>query len=318
MSIPVALIGCGRWGSELVDAVNSHRHLNLKVVADSDTHVLSLAAALAPQAELVPTLTDALSHDVEAAIIATPSATHAALAREALEAGLDVLVEKPLALEASDAKELCTLAYDGKRIAMVGHVLRYHPCYERLIALVRGGVLGQLRHLGCIRLTQSGSPDPLWTLAPHDLATLVALDSSDVDTLDLETNATHGDETVTKLHVRLESGVTAALTLSTTAKHPERLTRAEGEDGTLGFDELDPRGAVNFAPPGGEPQALPCEVSETCHPSDALCRELDHFAECVWRRVAPRTSFAHALKVVDIIERAQAPQKPSRRGKRRR
>ncbi len=112
--------------------------------------------------------------------------------------------------------------------------------------------------------------------------------------------------------------MTADLIVSTNAKHPERITRAEGEDGALGFDELDPRGAVTFASPGGEPQALPCEVSETCHPNDALCRELDHFVECVWRRVAPRTSFAHALKVVDIIERAQNPRRGTRRGKRRR
>ncbi len=318
MSIAVALIGCGRWGSKLVEPVASHRHLDLRVIADSDADALSLAAKLAPGAKAVATLADAVELEVEAAIIATPAATHAALAHEAIEAGLDVLVEKPLTLEASDAERLCALANERERIAMVGHVLRYHPCYERLIALIRGGVVGSLRHLECCRLTQSGSPDPLWTLAPHDLATLVALDGSPVRKLALEPTATLDDQPVTHLDLELESGVTASLTLSTTAKRPRRIVKAEGAEGTLGIDELDERPSVTFAPPGGEPQALPCEVADSCYPQDALSRELDHFVECVWRRVAPRTSFAHALEVVDIIERAQASTAAPRRRKRRR
>jgi predicted dehydrogenase len=196
-------------------------------------------------------------------------------------------------------------------------VLCYHPCYERLVALVRGGVVGALRHLECCRLTQSGSPDPLWTLAPHDLSTLLALDVSRVETLAVDEAAKLGDETVTKLDLVLESGVTASLTLSTTTKRPQRSTKARGVDGMLGFDELDERGAVSFAVPGGEPQTLPCEVADSCHPQDALTRELDHFVECVWRRVAPRTSFAHALRVVEVIEQAHASITTPRRKKRR-
>src|SRR6476659_9854272 len=65
--------------------------------------------------------------DVDAVAIVTPAETHFTLARQALLAGKDVFVEKPLALLYEEGAELVRLAREHQRILMVGHLLEYHP-----------------------------------------------------------------------------------------------------------------------------------------------------------------------------------------------
>ena len=81
---------------------------------------------------------------IEAVVVATPAETHGLLVREALLAGKDVFVEKPLALTLDEGRELVALARDQGRILMVGHLLHYHGAVERLKELVHAGELGRV------------------------------------------------------------------------------------------------------------------------------------------------------------------------------
>jgi predicted dehydrogenase len=157
---------------------------------------------------------------------------------------------------------------------MAGHVLRYHPQVCRFVARVRAGEVGVVERVVARRFTQSGSPDPLWTLACHDVATLFAMDASDV--VDVAQNGHNG---MVALSLGLSSGVEARIEVSTKSAEPQRRTEVFGSAGTLCLDEL---------------------ATE----ADALRCELDHFASCVRERVEPRTSFADARSVVATLERA--------------
>ena len=281
-TIDVGLAGCGRWGRRLLAALEAHPRLRVRAVADADPRARGLARALAPHAYVVASIDEALPH-VAAMVIATPSHHHAAHARAALAAGRDVFVEKPLALCRRDAEAVVELADAKARIGMVGHILRFDERVERFVRAAKSGRVGPLREVRARRLTTSGSPAPLWTLAPHDVATLLAIDGGPV--ADVKASAADG---ATRLTLTFASGLHARIEVDTRADAPCRQTRARGSDGLLVLDELR-------SPPG----------------RDALGRELDHFVDCVTSRRSPRSSLAEGLAVVEVLERAQIASTPS-------
>ncbi|TJW28117.1 MAG: Gfo/Idh/MocA family oxidoreductase, partial [Mesorhizobium sp.] len=82
-----------------------------------------------------------LRDDIDAIVMALPPQFHADMAVRAAESGKDVLVEKPIALTVADAERAVRAAKDNGRIFMVGHVLRFHPAFETLKALIDNGEL---------------------------------------------------------------------------------------------------------------------------------------------------------------------------------
>ena len=110
--------------------------------------------------------------------MALPPQFHAESAIRAVQAGKDVLVEKPVALTVADAERAVKAAREARCVFMVGHVLRFHPAFERLKALIDAGELGEVRYIHSHRLGLGKfhtENDALWDLAPHDLSMIVAI-----------------------------------------------------------------------------------------------------------------------------------------------
>ncbi len=173
----VAVIGSGAWGANHVRVWHELGHL--AAVCDSDPGRLDEVRARYPGVATFARLGSLLESDlVQGIVIATPAATHSALALEAMDAGKDVLVEKPMALEPADAERMIEVARRRDRILMVGHVLEYHPVVRRLQSLVARGELGRVQYfyahrlnLGRIRVEENA----LWSFAPHDVAIVLRL-----------------------------------------------------------------------------------------------------------------------------------------------
>ena len=79
-------------------------------------------------------------------MLATPAKTHYSMAAQALQAGKDLFVEKPLAITAAEGAELVELATRRDRILMVGHILQYHPAVIKLKQLIKSGTLGRIQY----------------------------------------------------------------------------------------------------------------------------------------------------------------------------
>ncbi len=140
----IAVVGCGYWGKNLV---RNFKGLGaLAAICDVDQErATSLAEAhRVPVRGFVEVLADPA---ITGVVIAAPAERHATLTREALLAGKDVFVEKPLALDVADAESLVKMAQDAGRILMVGHLLQYHPAFLQLRAFVRDGQLGRLQYI---------------------------------------------------------------------------------------------------------------------------------------------------------------------------
>ncbi|MFW5921526.1 MAG: Gfo/Idh/MocA family protein [Polyangiales bacterium] len=172
--VGVAVVGAGGWGKNHVRSLASLPEAELRWVCDRDGGARDEIARVAPSLRTTGALDDVFADEaVRAVVVATDAPSHAEIATKALEGGLDVLVEKPLALTSAEAERLCALADDGGRVLMTGHLLLYHPAVEALRALVGSGELGdvlymtsQRTNLGVVRSDENA----WWSLAPHDLS----------------------------------------------------------------------------------------------------------------------------------------------------
>ncbi len=177
MTPKVAVVGAGAWGANLV---RNFADLGaLAAVCDTDAAVRSAVAAERGVAVYADYLALLDAQGIDAVVLATPSGTHQAMAVAALEAGKDVLVEKPAATDVAGARALVEAAERGGRVLMVGHVLRYHPAVERLCALITEGAVGRLRSVQANRLdfrrVGGNGEGVLLELATHDVSLALAL-----------------------------------------------------------------------------------------------------------------------------------------------
>jgi predicted dehydrogenase len=170
----IAVIGCGYWGSKHVRVFNELPNVELAMVADPSEARRAHIQGGYPN---VPTTADYQEvlrrDDIDGVVIATPVTTHYRLAREALLAGKDVLVEKPLTDSAAQARELCLLADRLGRVLMVGHTFLYHPAIEYMRDQIASGAVGKIFYVDAARLNLGlfqRDTNVIWDLAPHDLA----------------------------------------------------------------------------------------------------------------------------------------------------
>ncbi|MEG3924661.1 MULTISPECIES: Gfo/Idh/MocA family oxidoreductase [unclassified Microcoleus] len=177
MKIGIAVLGAGRWGVNLIR--NFLEHPNSEVLAVVDPNRDSLAAV---QKQFNLDASVILAADwsqvqalpgLQAVAIATPASTHYTLAAAALKQGYHVLAEKPLALNLTEAIELCQLAEKQQRQLFVDHTYLFHPAVDRGQRIIQQHQLGKLRY-GYAQRTHfepvRHDVDALWDLAIHDIA----------------------------------------------------------------------------------------------------------------------------------------------------
>ena len=165
----VGLVGCGYWGKNLLR--NFFELDALGAVCDALPAHRELARSMAPGVTLFSDYQELLDSDVDGIAIATPAVTHFDMAMQAIAAGKDVFVEKPLSLNVAQGLELVKNKRD--RILMVGHILEYHPACVKLVELTRSGELGTLCYIYSNRLSLGKvrrEENILWSFAPHDVA----------------------------------------------------------------------------------------------------------------------------------------------------
>lgn len=281
----MALVGVGRWGINHLRllAERHDREDGVELVAAVDTCAAARdrAAALRPGMRVAGELSEVLGERVDALIVATPPATHAALARRALEAGKHVLVEKPLCTSAVDAVELEGLARAAERVLHTGHVVLHHPGYAALFersAQVPPEELDAERE-GALR----GPIDPvevLWSLGPHDLAVALRIHGPLLRVA--SARATHDG---VRVHLRSPAGDRAQIELRRVGTPSVRRCRVRFRTGeVMGVDEL-----VEAAP---QPDERP------------LARQLDAFARAIRGGGAPTTD--EGPRVVELLTTAAA------------
>lgn len=311
----IVLIGCGQWGRNL--ARNLAALGALRGVCDSNPVILEGVRALYPEV-IVSRDTSAFLEDseIEGCVIATPAAFHFELARQALRAGKDVLVEKPLALTVQEGEALVELAEKQGRILMVGHLLEYHPAVEKLREMVGTGELGKIQYvysnrlnLGRIRTEENA----LWSFAPHDIHVVLRL----LGELPVEV-ACHGESylhhqvaDVTMSVLRFSSGVRGHIFVSWLHPYKEQKLVVVGDRKMVVFDDTLPLDKLQLYPHRVDwidrvPVAVKAEAESVALPDvEPLAQECRHFLDCLATRQQPRTDGAMGVVVLRVLEACQ-------------
>lgn len=316
----IAVVGCGYWGKNLV---RNFAELGvLRAICDASAPTIATlqsqfkAVGVSEFAEILA------MPEVEGVAIATPAPTHAKLVQEALAAGKDVFVEKPLALTLEDAMAIkAALKGDSPkgaalrdRILMVGHLLEYHPALVKLRTLAADNALGQIQYLYSNRLSFGKirtEENVLWSFAPHDICNILGFVSetpqkvrasgsdrgngiADFCTIEMEFAAIKAHIFVSWLHPFKEHRLVvvgdAAMAVFDDVTKEGKLTLTEWQDGT---ENGIP------APKKGQPRAIDIETAEP------LKLECQHFIDCIATRTPPRTGIQNGIDVLTVLQAAQ-------------
>jgi len=140
--IGIGLIGCGSFGRFCLDAYGRMDDVRVVAVCDSDRPRCD-AVAETHEAQPIYDARKLIAREgIDLVHIATPPASHGELVSAAIQAGRDVLCEKPLALRIDEACRLVAEAHEADRIAVVNFVMRYNPITEAVKAVLDSAVLG--------------------------------------------------------------------------------------------------------------------------------------------------------------------------------
>jgi predicted dehydrogenase len=243
VTVNIGQAGLGHWGKNLVR--NFDELADLTWICDSDEARRAEFGARYPNARVTASFAEMLADDeLQAVVIATPVPTHHPLAKQALEAGKHVFVEKPPSMLAAEMEELVALAEERGLVLMPGHLLLYHPGVQKLKELVDSGQLGDVlcvygnrQNLGIIRTNENA----LWSLGVHDLSVILYLIGEQPSQAIANGNAflNAGVEDVVFCYLQFPSGKIAHMHLSWLDPHKMRKLTVVGRDKMAVFDDME-------------------------------------------------------------------------------
>jgi predicted dehydrogenase len=327
----LAQIGCGYWGPNLLRNFSSLPGCDVRYVADASAERRAFVHANFPKTSAVES-SDVAFDDPEVAgvIIATPAATHFALARRAVEAGKHVLVEKPLATTVAEVDELARCAARRGRVVMAGHTFVYNPAVRYVRKLIDAGELGDVRYVHSQRLNLGrirSDIDALWNFAPHDIS-IIQYWLGDQEPTSVSRQGMDyiqsGVDDVVFLNLVYPDKVIANVHVSWLDPQKVRKMTVVGSRKMVVYDDVaDDKVAIYDK--GIDRKAVLGEHMDFDHPAridfsyrsgdillpqvrfvEPLRLEAEHFAECIREGTEPTTGIRHARTVVSILERAGA------------
>lgn len=308
MSIRVGVIGAGNWGKNVVR--NFSELGALAAVAEASPELREGLQDIYPGVRILEDFAPLLEDpSIGAIAIATPAPTHYEIAKNALEAGKDVFVEKPMTLRKRESEELVEIASANDRILMVGHLLLYQPAIQWIKAKLEEGFLGDLYslHQERVKLGRARYVENVtWSLGVHDLAVLLYL----IDENPSEVFASghcglqEKVEDDVYVHLTFPSRVKAHLHNSWLWPQNRRSLTIVGVKGMLVYDEVNQRVIHHKKSISSEldNQDFGEEIvfSGSGQP---LALELQHFLDSCRDRTQPISDGRNGLKVVSVLER---------------
>jgi len=322
--IRVGVVGCGYWGPNLIRNFSELPSAELVVVADARQERLQHMQKLYPQLQVTKNYRDLFTMGLHAVVIATPPATHHAIARECLENGLHVMVEKPLTLKSEDAEDLVALADERGLALMVGNTFEYNAAVRTLKQLVESGELGDIYYIDAVR-TNLGLFQPkanaMWDLAPHDISIMLYILGKDP----ISVSAQGGDSIlknvhdVVYMHLKFPDNILAHIHVSWLNPCKVRRITVVGSKKMVVYDDIENLEKIKIYDKGVEtPPYTDTYADFQCSYRygniviphiqlvEPLRAECQHFIDSVANGTQPQSDGMVGLRIVKVLETAQA------------
>lgn len=296
--IASAVVGVGYLGRFHAEKYASSAKATLIGVVDIDeARATEIAASVGVEA-----FTDyrELFGRVRCVSIAVPTGFHYRVARDFIDAGIDVLVEKPLTADITEARELVRAAKANNVLLQVGHLERFNPAIRRL-----EGVIKDPKFVECHRLApfveRGTDVDVVLDLMIHDIDVIASLVRAPVERVEAVGVPVLTDKPdIANARIKFANGCIANVTSSRVSLKRERKIRFFQPDAYISIDYDQRKAQIFYKPaPGAGWLDIRHETVEIKE-GDALADEIESFLDCVGSRNLPLVGGAEALRALEI------------------
>ncbi|MGB3480429.1 MAG: Gfo/Idh/MocA family oxidoreductase [bacterium] len=318
----VAVVGIGYWGPNLVRNFINHQSINEVCCYDISKSRLEVACDRFPVITTVETYDQILNDPmIQAVAIATPVATHFDLARQALECGKHVFVEKPLTATVKEAQQLIDLAQDKSLRLMVDHIFVYNGAVKKIKEIIESGEIGEIMYFDAVRINLGlfqHDVNVIWDLAPHDLSILGYLCDKNPEAVSAIGKRHFGElEDIAYLTLLYEKDCIAHLHANWLAPVKMRIILIGGTQKMIVYDEMETTEKVKVYDKGVEVTGregvyktlIQYRTGDVFVPTfdtvEPLACAVSEFVNSIENNAVPLTDGHSGLRVVRILEAAE-------------
>ncbi|MFZ4084732.1 MAG: Gfo/Idh/MocA family protein [Vampirovibrionia bacterium] len=304
----IAVIGTGSWGKNLVR--NFYELGVLKIVCDLEEDNLIKARERYPNLLTTSSLKEIIDDkEIDGIVIATPAHTHYEIAKQSLEAGHNVYVEKPLAQNVTEAKELHAIAENKNLTLMVGHLLLYHPAVNKLKQIIALGDLGTVQYVNSDRRNFTANhrkhSNVMWDLAPHDFSMMCYILNTEPEKIvNVRTWASAGDSIdVAHIDILFPNNIGGHIHNSWLDPQKQALLTVNGSKKTAVLNDTFKENKLEIY---SRQEDGSLTVEKPVYSNDEPLRlECRHFLDCIEHKRKPTSDSVNGYQVVKYVETCQ-------------
>lgn len=307
--LKVGVIGVGNMGQHHTRVLSLLKDVELVGVSDLNLE-RGLDTAAKYRVRFFEDYRDLMRH-VDAVCIAVPTRFHYAVGRECLEAGLHVLIEKPIAASIHEAEALVNIAADAQRILQVGHIERFNPAFQELSKVLQTeDILALEAHRMSPHADRANDVSVVLDLMIHDIDLILELAGSQV--VRLTASGSHGESSghldYVTATIGFANGIVATLTASKVTHRKIRRLAAHCKNSLTEADFLNNQILIhrqisgNYSTNYGQVLYRQDGLIERVYTSniEPLHAELEHFVSCVRGGNQPSVGGEQALKALRL------------------
>lgn len=317
-TVTVGLVGYGYWGPNLARNFSRQPHCNLAAICDISEARREQAKLHYPHTKITGDYNELLNDPViDAILVATPVFFHYELAKKALLAGKDILVEKPLTSDVGQAQELVNLAEEKKRVMAVDHTFLYTGAVRKIKELVDSGEIGEIIYMDSVRINLGlfqHDVNVIWDLVPHDFSIFAHISGLTPTSVQAMGHHYGSDkqESVAYVHMEYGNNVIGHCHVNWISPVKLRQTLIGGTKKMIAYDDMEPVEKIRVYDKGivvedidrqdynkvridyrtGDMWAPKIDMQE------ALDLEAAHFVDCVRNRKTPLADGKLGLDIV--------------------
>lgn len=321
--INLAVIGFGYWGPNIVRNFITQSNCNVSYVADLRQERLNLVKKNYQNVNVTTSIHEIVRNkDIDAIVIATPVFTHFELAKEALENGKHVLLEKPMTSSVAEAENLINLAGKYNKVLMVDHTFLYTGAVQKIRSIIDDGVIGKVKYVDSTRINLGlFQPDinVLWDLAAHDISIVNYI----VDDIPCSVQAIgishtgNGIENIAYLTLNYKSDMIAHFNCSWTSPVKIRKFLIGGGKKMILWDDMEPTEKIKIYDTGYDYKTdedkrsilVDYRVGDIFVPKvpvkEALAGVAEDFIKAITKGSVPIANNKSGINVVKVLEAAQ-------------
>ena len=329
--VNIGIIGVGYWGINLVRNYSQCKGAKVHSVCDSNVERKNyIEENYGNDIRFTLDYKNLLKHhDIDAVIISTPAMTHYKIAKDCLLSDKHVFVEKPLAMNVMECKELIDISEEREKVLMVGHTFLYNTAVNKLKEYMDGNELGQIYYIYSQRLNLGivrQDINAMWNFAPHDISIILYLMGMDPVSVSasglsyLQKNI----QDVVFLNLGFSNKVSSHIHVSWIDSNKVRKMTIVGAKKMAVYDDTEPVAKIKIyehkKPKENTPKSfdefkdfgkfqLVRRAGDLFIPRikyvEPLKIECSHFIECITKKIKPLSDGLNGLQVVKVLEAAQ-------------